>query len=174
VLVRAALRRLLAELLDVAPADVVLRSDGGRPVPDGTGLQVSCSASADLALLTVADRAVGIDVQVHRDDEARDAVAEGWLAPAELAVIAALPARERPLAVTRAWTQKEAVLKARGTGVRRLPVDVVTPGAARGFVGALHLAPVPVPPGYVASIATGAPAVLNLPDPAPLTPGGAR
>lgn len=174
ILVRAGLRRVLAELLDVPATAVEIRSDQGRPVLPATDLQVSCSASGEVALLAVARGCVGVDVQRHREEDVRDAAEEGWLAAAESAAIAALPENERAEAVTRAWTQKEAVLKARGTGMRRPPVDVVTPGSPRGVVGSLHLMPVPVRPGYVASLAVG-PEPVTLPlDPLPLLPGGAR
>jgi len=175
-LVRSGLRRVLGSLLDVAPRDVPLQTVGGRPLLPGSGLGISCSASGGVALLAVASGAtVGIDVQQHREEEAADAGAEGWLAPAEQARLAALPAGPGRLrAVTRCWTQKEAVLKARGTGLRRPPADVVTPVAERGRVGPWWLSPVAVPDGYVASLACDAP-----PGPVPLdvvrlSPGGTR
>ncbi|MCZ2803712.1 4'-phosphopantetheinyl transferase superfamily protein [Modestobacter sp. VKM Ac-2983] len=174
VLVRAGLRRVLGDLLGTAPADVPLHLDRGRPFVPGAGLHCSCSASGAVALLAVsAGGAVGVDVQRHRDDEARAAVDEGWLADAELALLAALPERDRLRATTRAWTHKEAVLKAWGTGLDRLPVHVVTPVADRGRVGGLQLTPIQVRAGHVASVATAtAPDAAPL-IPLPLPPGGA-
>ncbi|MEU2349048.1 4'-phosphopantetheinyl transferase superfamily protein [Modestobacter sp. NPDC049651] len=175
VIVRAALRRLLGGLLGLPPADVPLHAERGRPLLAGGGLSFSCSASGDVALLAVTGGpAVGVDVQHHRDDEARDAAAEGWLAAAELRLLAALPEPDRLLATTRAWTQKEAVLKARGTGIERLPTDVVTPIGARGRVGELHLVPVAVPAGSVASLATAVRPHPDLLVPTAMTPGGSR
>ncbi|WP_158579901.1 4'-phosphopantetheinyl transferase family protein [Geodermatophilus marinus] len=173
VLVRAGLRRVLGGLLGVAPADVPLRTDGDRPHLPGAGLQFSCSASGDLALLAVSrDRPVGVDVQRHRDEDAGGASDEGWLAAEELARLRSLPHGRRARAVTRAWTQKEAMAKARGTGLRRFPVDLVTPIADRGRSAGLHLAPVRVPVGYVASLAAAAPPGPDVLVPVPLTPGG--
>ncbi|RBY75298.1 4-phosphopantetheinyl transferase [Geodermatophilus sp. TF02-6] len=173
ILVRAGLRRVLGGVLGTAPADVPLRTDGGRPFLPGDRLRFSCSASGDVALLAVTRGCpVGVDVQHHRDEDVRAAAGEGWLADEELARIAGLSAGERPAVVTRARTQKEAVLKARGTGVRRPPVDVVTPVTERGWIGALHLSPVPVPSGYVASLAAGVPVDPDLVDPVALSPGG--
>ncbi|MGY1774422.1 4'-phosphopantetheinyl transferase family protein [Geodermatophilus sp. SYSU D00804] len=175
VLVRACLRRVLGDLLGTGPAGVPLRSDDGRPFLPGDTLRFSCSASEDLALVAVARRGlVGVDVQRHRPEEVRDAADEDWLAETERVRLRALRDEDRPEAVTRAWTQKEAVVKARGTGIRRSPVDLATPVADRGQVGGLHVSPVPVRPGYVASLATSVPLDPDVISPVALTPGGRR
>jgi 4'-phosphopantetheinyl transferase len=175
-LLRSGLRRVLGSLLDVAPRDVPLQTTGGRPVLPGSGLGLSCSADEGVALVAVAAGAtVGIDVQRHRDEEAASAADEGWLSPAELARLAALPPGPARLrAVTRCWTQKEAVLKAEGTGLRRPPAGVETPVADTGRVGPWALAPVAVPEQYVASLACDAPLVPDRLDVVRLTPGGPR
>jgi 4'-phosphopantetheinyl transferase len=174
-LVRSGLRRVLGRLLDVTPRDVPLQTVDGRPTLPGSGLGLSCSASGDVALVAVAAGAtIGVDVQHHRDEEAADAAAEGWLAPAEQARLAVLPGPDRLHAVTRCWTQKEAVLKAAGTGLRRSPAGVVTPVADTGRVGQWWLVPVAVPGGYVASLACDAPLGRDPLDVVRLTPGGPR
>jgi 4'-phosphopantetheinyl transferase len=157
ILVRAALRRVLGNLLGLPAGDVPLQADGDRPFLDGHALRFSCSASEGVALIAVSAHPIGVDVQRHSDDEAAAAFDEGWLAPAEERRIAALPEHDRPVAVTRCWTQKEAVLKARGVGIRRLPVDVVTPVADAGRMGSWWLAPVAVPAGHVATLASPVP-----------------
>ncbi|WP_171058131.1 4'-phosphopantetheinyl transferase family protein [Modestobacter altitudinis] len=172
VLVRAGLRRVLGGLLGLSPGDVPVGTDRGRPVLPGNELVLSCSASEDLALIAVADRgALGVDVERHRDG-GTSALEEGWLADEELVRLRALPGHARGVAITRAWTQKEAVLKARGTGLVRLPVDTVTPVSDGGPVAELHVSRIPVPPGYVASAATGTPVGPDLPAPVTLVPGG--
>ena len=174
-LVRSGLRRVLGHLLDVAPRDVPLQTVGGRPTLPGSGLGLSCSASGGVALVAVAAGAtVGVDVERHRDDAAADAVAEDWLAPAEHARLAVLPEPDRHRAVTRCWAQKEAVLKAEGTGLRRPPADVVTPVTDTGRVGPWWLAPVAVPEGYVASLAGDVPLGPDPLDVVRLPPGGPR
>jgi 4'-phosphopantetheinyl transferase len=175
VLVRSALRRILGELLDVPSRAVPLRLDAaGRPHLPGHDLHVSCSASDGVALVVVARGPVGVDVQRHRDGEAAAGLDEDWLAPQELHRIHALPERWRLVAVTRCWTQKEAVLKARGTGIRHLPVDVVTPVSASGRIGRWWVAPVTVPAGYVATLASDVPLGTLVPDAAGVVPGGVR
>ncbi len=170
--VRAALRRLLGGLLGLPPRDVPLRTDRGRPLLPGSGLELSCSASGPVALVAVAAGApVGVDVERVGDADVADAAAEGWLALPELARLTTLPHAARPAALTRCWTQKEAVLKAWGTGLLRPPSDVVTPVADSGWAGCWWVTPIPVPSGSVASLATDAPSPLDV---ARLTPGGPR
>lgn len=157
VLLRAGLRRVLGDLMGLRPDDVPLVSDHGRPRLDGVaarGLEFSCSASGRVGLVAAAaDARLGVDVEVHGHLDAREAAAEGWLAPTELTGLARLPEPERPRATTRCWTQKEAVLKGQGVGLRRSPVTVVTPVSDTGRVGDWWLVPVPVATGHLASLA---------------------
>jgi 4'-phosphopantetheinyl transferase len=160
VLLRAALRRALGDVLGLHPADVPLTEQDGRPSPAGAAagphLDVSCSASAGLGLVAVAVGArVGVDVERLDGTDLADGAAEGWLTARERAALAGLPAAVRPPAVTRCWTQKEAVLKGLGVGLRAGPHTVETPvsGAGTGWSGDWHLLPVDVPPGWVASLA---------------------
>jgi 4'-phosphopantetheinyl transferase len=159
ILLRAALRQGLGELLDLPPAAVPLVEDAGHLLlDDDTDLHVSCSASGRVGLVAVvAGCEVGVDVQEHREADARTAAAEGWLAPAEELALRLLPPVVRPLAVTRCWTQKEAVLKGLGVGLHRRPVTVVTPVTETGRIGDWAVRPVPVAPGHVASVAVRTP-----------------
>lgn len=156
ILVRSALRRLLGERLGIPPGQVPLVSDRGRPVLEGAGkrLQVSCSASVDIALIGISSSAaLGVDVQHIEDEDVASATAEGWLSDWERARIERLPGADHPGALTRAWVQKEAVLKGEGTGLLRAPVTVRTPVADRGRVGRWALQPLPVPGRAVACLA---------------------
>jgi 4'-phosphopantetheinyl transferase len=156
---RAALREAAGEVLGLPPAEVPLSPPPGRPRltgPAAGGLDVSCSASAGLGLVAVASGArVGVDVERVRPLRLADAVAEGWLSDAERAAVAALPAEERPAVLTRCWTQKEAVLKGLGTGLRTDPATVVTPSAGRGpgRVGDWDVRSLDLPEGWVGSVA---------------------
>ncbi|MGY1652008.1 4'-phosphopantetheinyl transferase superfamily protein [Geodermatophilus sp. SYSU D01119] len=167
VLVRAALRTVLGDLLRLPPADVPLEVRGGRPlVRSGRRAPgVSCAAAGGLALVAVAPHAgVGIDLEPAGPGPEGDE----WLAAPELARLAGRAGEGGERA--RAWTAKEAVLKAEGTGLRRHPRTVVTPAGGRGRLGSWWLAPVPVPAGWVATAALGRrwdPARLRV---RPLTP----
>jgi 4'-phosphopantetheinyl transferase len=156
VLLRAALRTALAAELGTDPRHVPLtRGATGRPeLPLTTRLDAGCSAGGGLGVVAVArGRRIGIDVEPVVP-WAPDVAAEGWLHDTELRAIALLPPSARPVAATRAWTRKEAVLKARGTGLRDDPATVVTAiGPDRGPVAGWTLHDVPVPDGWVASLA---------------------
>jgi 4'-phosphopantetheinyl transferase len=158
VLLRAALRELLADNLGVPPAEVPLAEHPGRPAlvpsPATRRLDFNASASGNVGLVAVVRRGrIGVDVQRIGDEDADDAVAEGWLAETERRRIVALPAEDRPAALTRAWTQKEAVLKGDGVGLWADLARVVTPVADTGRVHGWTLIPVRVPPGFVAALA---------------------
>lgn len=159
ILLRAALRHTLGSLLDLPPAAVPLVERAGRPLVDGhPALRTSCSASGHVGLVALsAGCDLGVDVQSHRDEDARSAAGEGWLAPAEQLALRRLPADRRLLATTRCWTQKEAVLKGLGVGLRRAPVTVVTPVAERGRIGEWAVLPVPLAAGHLASVVVRTP-----------------
>ncbi len=177
VLLRAGLRTVLGHRLGLAPAEVPLTESDGRPhlTDPATGLEVSCSASGQLGLVALCDgAALGIDVQQHDDVEARAGLDEGWLTAGERAALHALPPARRLAAVTRCWTQKEAVLKGSGVGLRRPPVTVHTPVTPAGRTGEWALAAVPVPVGALASVAVRTTARTPRVAVADLSPAGAR
>ncbi len=157
VLLRAALRTALAAELGTGPGEVPLTAGAlGRPqLPAGTGLDAGCSAAGALGLVAVGRGCrLGVDVEPVAPWTAA-VLDEGWLAPVEQQQLATLPARDRALAATRAWTRKEAVLKGRGAGVRGgLAATVTGVGHAPVTVGGWSVRDVPVPDGWVASLAT--------------------
>jgi len=156
ILLRAGLRQFLGELLDLQPHRVPLVEDDGRPHLPTTrqDLHLSCSASGRVGLVAVSPGwAVGVDVELHRDDGARAALDEGWLDPAEERRLLQLAPSGRSQAVTRCWTQKEAVLKGLGLGLHRHPRTVRTPVAPSGRCEGWWLEPVAVAHGHVATVA---------------------
>lgn len=158
ILMRAALRSLLGDVLGIDAADVPLAGAPGKPRLEGTaarrGIDVSCSTSGDVGLVTaVRGGRVGVDVERIGGEDLWGAAEEGWLAAGERAALAKLPLAERPRAVTRAWTQKEAVLKGEGTGLAADPASTVTPVADRGRMRQWWVCPLEVPESHVASLA---------------------
>jgi 4'-phosphopantetheinyl transferase len=156
---RAALRSLLGDELAMPPAAVPLAAGpAGQPVLAGRAprLHVSCSASGDLGVVALGrGRRIGVDVEGLVPWSA-DVLEERWLCPGERRALVALPEADRPLATARAWTQKEAVLKARGTGLREDPAGIRTPlGQPDGVVAGWRVREIPVPGGWVASLAVG-------------------
>jgi 4'-phosphopantetheinyl transferase len=162
VLLRGALRAALADALGIEPAAVPLATTpAGRPYVaapgNGASLDVSCSGSGPLGVVAVGrGRRVGIDVE-QVAPWSPDVLDERWLSRTEQLALTGLRPEDRPVAVTRAWTQKEAVLKARGTGLHDDPAAAVTViGRPEGTVAGWEISDVPVPEGWVASLAVGA------------------
>ncbi|MFG2295492.1 4'-phosphopantetheinyl transferase family protein [Streptomyces sp. NPDC048603] len=159
------LRVLLGRYLGVPPREVGLDREDchgcgephGRPVvAGGTGPHFSLSHSEDTACLAFAGVPVGVDVEALPKPAAVHDVLHS-LHPRETAELTALPEPDRPAALGRIWSRKEACLKATGAGL--------TAGLAEPYVGSAP-APAPVPgwtltdlpspPGYFAALALAA------------------
>ncbi|MEU6113459.1 4'-phosphopantetheinyl transferase superfamily protein [Streptomyces sp. NPDC047117] len=160
-----ALRRVLGGCLGVPAGRVPLTrlpcpgcgGPHGRPAvagPAGAAVHFSLSHTGGLALLGLAARPVGVDVERVPDvGLVRDAA--GALHPAEQEELAALPEAERAAAFARCWTRKEAYLKAIGEGLSGDGLGSAHLGTGpepAGLPGWL-LDDVEVPPGYAAACA---------------------
>jgi 4'-phosphopantetheinyl transferase len=162
----AAARRVVGEALGVGPGEVRFgRHDcprcgepHGRPRIEGSDLELSLAHTPGLALVALADRAIGIDAEqcpepdglpglvgVLHPDEAREVEQAG--SPQE--------AVER---FTRAWTRTEAYLKGLGIGLGREPqADYLGTGTEpERFIDGWHVRDVAVPEGYAAAVAVHA------------------
>jgi 4'-phosphopantetheinyl transferase len=124
---RALARHILASYAGLTPQRVPLTtSPGGKPLWDSSSADASDSLSfnlshrGDLAILAISrNRAVGVDLEVVDASNDHDAIASQALSPRELALYGQLPPEQRPPAVLRTWTCKEAFLKALGVGLSR-------------------------------------------------------
>ena len=84
------------------------------------GLFFSLSRTGDTAAVAVSrDRPVGLDIEALGPVD--PTTLRRSLAPGERSALEALPEAERTHAFFRAWTRREAYLKARGTGLRSDP-----------------------------------------------------
>ena len=138
-----ALRTILAAWMGCEPAAVAFGAGvHGKPEVDG-GPRFSLSHCDDLALVAVADVEVGVDVEP--DARRVDAVPR-VLTPAELASVAAGDRR----GLLRLWCRKEALAKARGTGLAVGSGDLDTTRPAPFALLDLEL------PGHVAALAVAA------------------
>ena len=128
---RGWLRVLLAHYLKCDPAAVpILVADGGKPLlPPETGLHFNLSHTDGLALYAVACTPVGIDVERVRNVPDAVGLAQRFFSAREQSLFRALPAEEVQACFLRAWTRKEAVLKATGRGVQSLDCCEVSFGA---------------------------------------------
>ncbi|MER6782734.1 MULTISPECIES: 4'-phosphopantetheinyl transferase superfamily protein [unclassified Streptomyces] len=155
------LRVLLGGYLGLAPQEVALvREDcpccdgpHGRPAVAGGAVQFSLSHSDDLAYLAFAAVPVGVDVEAVPSAAAVADVLHA-LHPAETAELSALPAQERPEALARLWSRKEAYFKGTGTGLALgLAEPYVGSGPAPSAVPGWHLTDLPAPAAYAAALA---------------------
>jgi phosphopantetheinyl transferase len=141
------LRWLLARQLGVPPVDVPLATDRfGRPAPVASpsgDLWWTLSHAGSRVVVAVArPGAVGVDVEPVDPRRADLPTLARFLAPGELAGIAALPDGRRPRALALAWTRLEAEAKGRG----------VTLDALRGRARTGVLTELVVDDGHVASL----------------------
>jgi 4'-phosphopantetheinyl transferase len=118
---RAALRRVLAGYLDLAPSELRFAyGEHGKPTLADGGPTFNLSHSHALGLLAVVREPceLGVDVEHARPGRDFAAIAEHFFAPDEAAWL--LARLDTPAGVPgfyRIWTHKEAYLKALGTGL---------------------------------------------------------
>jgi 4'-phosphopantetheinyl transferase len=131
---RALLRVLIARWAGCTPDEVVLdarclecgRPHGRpRPVQPAAAREVHTSVShaGGVVLVAASHTRVGVDVEAWAAVEfpTFDEIA---LSPAEHGQLAAVPERGRGPARTRAWVQKEALLKVHGSGLTTSPATI--------------------------------------------------
>jgi 4'-phosphopantetheinyl transferase len=119
IVVRALLRRLLGAYGAGDPHGLRLAfGTAGKPcLCDPRGLHFNVSHSADLGLIALSRSGpVGVDVERIRPLNSRDLLI-GVLSEQERQVLASLPEDARDAAFFRAWTCKEAFVKADGAGI---------------------------------------------------------
>ncbi|GAB3736728.1 hypothetical protein GCM10028794_17680 [Silanimonas algicola] len=118
-------RLTLGEALGADPSTLAFRADAqGKPMLIDTRLHFNMSHSAGVGFLAWGQRPLGADVEalIARPT---DRLAGEILAPSEFEAWRALAPPSRQVALTRAWTRKEATLKAIGTGLRIAPRTVL-------------------------------------------------
>ncbi|MCX4830336.1 4'-phosphopantetheinyl transferase superfamily protein [Streptomyces sp. NBC_01016] len=128
--VHAEVRRILAGYLDADPRELRVGRwpcprcpdpAHGRPrlVVPGTGLDFNLSRSGPHWLLAVsAQRPVGVDLETARPAGDLWTTSSAVMSPSELRYLKSLPDEAaRTATYYRAWTRKEAVVKASGVGV---------------------------------------------------------
>lgn len=120
---RAALRSVLGAALDRAPRALVFSyGDAGKPAIVDDAIAFNASDTAGIWALAIGgDAALGLDVELHRDDLDVEGVGAHVYVDAERAVIASLPSVEARRAFFRLWTLKESYMKAVGLGFHLEP-----------------------------------------------------
>ena len=135
---RAAARALLRRVLGP-----VALTDDDKPRIVG-GPELSIAHAGDYAVIAIADRPVGVDVEPidHRRDV--EAICAEALGDDFALVLGMLPRERRPDRFTSWWVRAEALCKATGAGLM-FPVETSVPGYA--------VRDVAMPAGYRAAIA---------------------
>jgi 4'-phosphopantetheinyl transferase len=118
-----ALRSILAIYLDIDAAAVDFDSGpAGKPKLAqnwaGSGIEFNLSHSGEVALIAVTRGGeIGVDVERVREDFAFQPIAQRFFTANEVAALRDLPVALQREAFYKCWTSKEALLKARGTGL---------------------------------------------------------
>ncbi|MFT4114988.1 4'-phosphopantetheinyl transferase family protein [Silvibacterium sp.] len=120
------LRLLLGSYLQADPRAVEYTENAqGKPrlsLPD-CRLRFNLSHTRGVTVIAAClDAEIGVDVEVLRAVEDRDAIAEMYFSRPENEALKREPEEERDAAFLRCWTRKEAYIKARGEGLS-LPLD---------------------------------------------------
>jgi 4'-phosphopantetheinyl transferase len=123
-LAHACLRTLLSVYSQIPAKMLHFRTlPHGKPALIGTPLEFNLSHSRNWIVIAISSKTVGIDVEdgerLAQDDLLP--LARQVFTPNECAKLASLPPEQRKHAFLRAWTQKEAYLKALGTGLSLRP-----------------------------------------------------
>ncbi|WP_310430257.1 4'-phosphopantetheinyl transferase superfamily protein [Chamaesiphon sp. VAR_48_metabat_135_sub] len=125
IVARGNLRQILSHYLNLAPAQIVFNySLHGKPEIEDREIQFNLSHSHDRAVYAISRKyPVGIDLEYIHPLPAADLV-DRFFSPAEQAIFHRLPMAIQQAAFFHAWTQKEAYLKACGTGLHT-PLDKI-------------------------------------------------
>jgi 4'-phosphopantetheinyl transferase len=120
---RGLLRQLLGGHLGIAPRDVPISYTGaGKPVlaDVAANLHFNVTHTDGLALIALARRPVGIDVERIRTVADPEALVGRFFSAVEREAFLSLPASLRAAGFFRGWTCKEALLKSSGLSVAYL------------------------------------------------------
>lgn len=161
---RLVLRTLLAERLGVEPEAVPLAMNAdGRPVPGVPGPVFSIAHSGEMALCALAEEGerLGVDLERLRPVPRALALAREVLGETVGRELEALSPSHRSSAFLAAWTRHEALVKAAGGSLARV---LAGPKAFRVGAGDLTCHALPLPAGYVGTVASTSPVPPELRD----------
>lgn len=176
IIARATLRHLLGMRLGIDPREVLFDyGEYGKPSLAHIykeHISFNLAHSADLGVIAIGNGIpIGIDLEEIKEGIDHDLLVEGLFSSRELAVFRRLPIDQRRAAFYRAWTIKEAFVKATGEGLLRplstLEVafeqedDVRMLLVPRGWASKpwslMHLT---TAPNFIGAIAVGSPRII--------------
>jgi 4'-phosphopantetheinyl transferase len=129
IVARGYLRRILSQYLDLTPSEIVFNYGlQGKPAVEQSNIQnniqFNLSHSGDRAVYAISARdPIGIDLEYIHPIAAADLV-DRFFSAQEQTIFHSLPVSLQQSAFFHAWTQKEAYLKACGTGLS-IPLDQI-------------------------------------------------
>ena len=135
---KAHLRRILARYVGTRPQDLrFVYGEHGKPTlaeRDEPQFNLSDSEWKGLAAICWGAR-IGVDIEFAREGRSFTNIANRFFAQSESAALRALPSEDHRVAFYRAWTRKEAYLKAWGTGLsfgsNRFTLDYIGDGPGK-------------------------------------------
>jgi 4'-phosphopantetheinyl transferase len=128
VIAHGVLRYLLAIYLERDPRNVpISRLACGKPVLTDVPLEFNLAHSNDMAVIAIARRQVGVDIERMRTLPDAVDLAQRFFPEAEALYIGQLPEKSRGIEFLRSWTRKEAYLKGCGVGLT-VPLRSVSTG----------------------------------------------
>jgi 4'-phosphopantetheinyl transferase len=164
IVARGYLRQILGQYLDLDPAQIVFTVGAqGKPAVEGDRLQFNLSHAGDRAVYAIsAQDPVGIDIESIHPIAAADLV-DRFFSATEQAIFHSLPIDLQQAAFFHAWVQKEAYLKACGTGLHtpldtiEVSIDPRTPAAimAAPIAGTWRIQKLEIAPDYASAIVVG-------------------
>lgn len=113
------LRDILSRYLGQAPHDIIFsHGERGKPSIQGSDIQFNMSHTEDIALYAITrSHPIGVDIEAIKTSKYHQGIVESNFSPQELAQYQSLPESEKLEAFFRAWTRKEAYIKAIGLGL---------------------------------------------------------
>lgn len=120
---RGILRTLLARWLDIEPSEVkIAYNPSGKPFVASksakSAIHFNLSHSEkDLIIAVCKEAPVGIDIEINRSLPDEASIVQRFFHPGEIEEYFTLPPQLRSLAFINAWTRKEAIIKAIGSGL---------------------------------------------------------
>lgn len=163
---RAALRQILGHCLGQPPQSLRFAyGPQGKPRLEGSEVSFSLAQRGDVVLLALGQgAALGVDLEQALPRADALAIAESYFSAADAAALRAQPPAARLAGFYRAWTRREAVVKADGRGVA-MPLDSFDVLGANPLAdspwsqcsaggAAWHWCDVPVGTGWHAALAT--------------------
>ena len=124
----AVLRTLLGRAAGIAPVELSFQGEPGlKPVLEASlsrPLHFSLSRSEELALIGLASRPIGVDIEWLGKTVDTEVMSDFVLSDRERAAFRRLDPNDKQRAFLQCWTQKEAYLKAVGLGLYISPATV--------------------------------------------------